>query len=83
MVTTNDIGGPTGWRKAILGMGVGQGKVDTYMPSFAHVALVELLRKGLLKFIVTSNHDNFHIQAGNSMAHSRTHTLARTRNALS
>ena len=64
-------------------MGVGQGKVDTYMPSFAHVALVELLRKGLLKFIVTSNHDNFHIQAGNSMAHSRTHTLARTRNALS
>jgi NAD-dependent SIR2 family protein deacetylase len=53
-----------GWQSSVLGMGVGQGVMDVWMPTYAHVALTKLAEVGILKHIVSSNHDNFHIRAG-------------------
>ncbi len=36
------------------------------MPSYSHVAITKLLDEGVVKFIVSSNHDNLHIRSGAS-----------------
>jgi mono-ADP-ribosyltransferase sirtuin 6 len=49
---------------AALGVGVGEGSLDLRMPTLAHAALCTMYKAGILKFIVSSNHDNLHIKSG-------------------
>lgn len=37
---------------------------DTVLPSLAHRAIAELVRRELAAFVVTSNHDNLHAKSG-------------------
>lgn len=55
-----------GWQSAVLGMGVGKGAADLLMPSYSHVAITKLLNEDVVKFVVSSNHDNLHIRSGAS-----------------
>jgi NAD-dependent SIR2 family protein deacetylase len=38
--------------------------MDQLMPSYSHVAITKLLNDGVVKFIISSNHDNLHIRSG-------------------
>jgi NAD-dependent SIR2 family protein deacetylase len=57
--------------------GVGKGNAcqvredlfDCVFPTFSHRALNEMVRSGLVKHIVTSNHDNLHTKAGTDEKH--------------
>jgi len=39
-------------------------ELDYKMPTHSHVMLSELVNSNIVKFIVTSNHDNLHVKAG-------------------
>jgi len=45
-------------------LGIQEHKLDSVMPTYSHLALVRLMEKGLLKFVVTSNHDDIHSRSG-------------------
>jgi len=43
--------------------------LDVIMPTYSHMALVRLMEAGILKFVVTSNHDNLHVKSGIPRTH--------------
>jgi len=47
-------------------LGLQEELLDFAMPTFSHLALQKMVEKGIVKYIVTSNHDNMHQKAGTS-----------------
>uniref|UniRef100_A0A6B2LAT8 Deacetylase sirtuin-type domain-containing protein n=1 Tax=Arcella intermedia TaxID=1963864 RepID=A0A6B2LAT8_9EUKA len=60
-----DFRGPRGvWTQRERG-GVSKGKnVMEAVPTFAHYAITELVKRGLIKFVITTNMDCLHIRSG-------------------
>jgi NAD-dependent deacetylase sirtuin 7 len=50
--------------KPMIVIGLQEAELDYKMPTYSHVAIQQLVEKGIAKFIVTSNHDNMHQKAG-------------------
>jgi len=44
-------------------------KLDLKMPTYSHVAITRLIEAGIVKFVVSSNHDNMHRRSGTKNEH--------------
>ena len=49
---------------AVLSVGLGEGMMDLTMPTYSHLAVTQLYRMGIVKSVVTSNHDGLHVKSG-------------------
>lgn len=50
--------------KPLVVIGVQESDMDMKIPTYAHLVLAELTRRGHIKCLVTSNHDDLHGKAG-------------------
>ena len=63
-----DYRGPKGlWTLKDSGVSIDEIKVEEALPTFSHFALSELIRKGYLKHIISTNIDGLHIRSGTSL----------------
>eukprot|EP01087_Luapelamoeba_hula_P004641 TRINITY_DN14563_c0_g1_i1.p1 TRINITY_DN14563_c0_g1~~TRINITY_DN14563_c0_g1_i1.p1 ORF type:complete len:369 (-),score=55.20 TRINITY_DN14563_c0_g1_i1:93-1172(-) len=58
----SDTGLLSGMGKGVLG--IQEHKLDQIMPTYSHMALKTLVDHNIVKFIVTSNHDDIHYRSG-------------------
>eukprot|EP01106_Pelomyxa_sp_JSP_P013881 TRINITY_DN4270_c0_g2_i1.p1 TRINITY_DN4270_c0_g2~~TRINITY_DN4270_c0_g2_i1.p1 ORF type:complete len:531 (+),score=125.86 TRINITY_DN4270_c0_g2_i1:49-1641(+) len=60
-----DFRGPTGmWTMRDKGMSSGGKEFEGAHPTFAHYAITELAKRGLAKFVITTNMDGLHTRSG-------------------
>jgi NAD+-dependent protein deacetylase sirtuin 7 len=60
-----DFRGPTGvWTMREKGKSVGGKNLHKAFPTFAHYCVTELVRRALLRFVVSTNMDALHLRSG-------------------
>eukprot|EP01118_Nematostelium_gracile_P013946 TRINITY_DN5336_c0_g1_i1.p1 TRINITY_DN5336_c0_g1~~TRINITY_DN5336_c0_g1_i1.p1 ORF type:complete len:188 (+),score=43.56 TRINITY_DN5336_c0_g1_i1:58-621(+) len=52
----------SGMGKGVLG--IQEHLLDSVMPTYSHMAVKALMDSGLVKYVITSNHDNLHQKSG-------------------